>query len=104
MLGMNTHIDPGLIILILFHLADKIAAVNKRKTIAPSEILIRTVVAQDRERIMLMAGRAAKASYGLHPIGDGDSCHFAFHGVAPVQMDEIVIRIHKIHGHRHHAV
>ena len=54
MLGMDAHDNPCLIILVLFHLAHKVAAVYKGKSIAASVILICGALAENRKGIVLM--------------------------------------------------
>ena len=101
---MNPHHNPGLVILILFHLAHKVAAVNKGKSIAAAVILTSSPLTKNRKRIVLVAGSSPEAPYILNTVGQGISAPLPFHRMTSVKMNKIIVGIHKIHRHRHDAV
>ncbi len=101
---MDSHNNAHLIVLIFLHLADKVSAIHKGEAVAPSVVLIGLVFAQHRKRIVLVAGSSAEAADGLNAVVQRVPVKLPFHGMPSVQVDKIIIRIHKIHCHGHEPV
>ena len=99
---MNTHLETGLVFLILLCRCNKVSAVNKACADAGTVCLVSPLLAEDHGRIVMMARRAADAA-------DLDFCALhrnplcrALHRMTAGEIDHLIIFIHQIHAERQH--
>ena len=88
---MNAADQPGLVHLILLRLHQEFPAVNKGEAVAVSPLLIRILSADHHKGIVVMAGRAAHASDGLHAVSDPGSLKVSLHRVPAMEGEPVIV-------------
>ena len=87
----KSHQEPGLIILVLSRLALEASAVYERHGVTASRILRGLMLRHDHRRVVLVAGRASRASDLLHPVSDGHPLEIPLHGMSAVECKEVIL-------------
>ena len=60
---MDTKEETGLVILVKLGVPQEVPAVQERKTVTVSGVFCRIPVREDKERVILVTGGSARASY-----------------------------------------
>ena len=97
--GMNSHLYPGLIPLVLLGGRCKIPAVNKAESVTVPCVLVSIRAAENHGGIVLMAGGTPDASDADAGPPDRKPLSSAFHGMTARKIDHIKITEGDIHAH-----
>ena len=90
--------------LILFDVGAMVAGIDGHDADAVPLLFPGSLVAENDEGIVMMAGCAAEGTYGLNAVHDVHALHLPLHGVAAMEVDELPAAIGEIEGHAGSAV
>ena len=96
LVGIDSHNQPGIVILTGLHLGLEIAAVQQQGSIAQAIVLVGAVIAEDDKGVVLVAGGAPDAAHPLGSGAQGSPVGGALHQVAAVEGDQIHVSPEKI--------
>ena len=97
--GMNSHLHTHLIFLVFLRCAYKISAIGKAESVAVSLFLVCVMVAENKSRVILVAGRTANtADFNLGMLY-GNALRRALKGMSACKINYIRVKKQHIHVH-----